>query len=194
MTTSIYKLSSKKIPGGAIYLSYRLGSFGALDLADAMPTTDQLRYLLDVLPLTEEELASVNLGTMAVDKVPERTAKDKIKWFCAAYREYRGLSYQPTQNEASNIRTVPVTQGLLTVFFETPAMTDFTIRNYIGRINITRDVLKNGREPVLRFPNHYDKELYHKLPADKLLAYKKHLVARGWKQDSVRGWVLRESL
>ncbi len=194
MTTSIYKMASPKIPGGAIYLSYRAGGLHAIDIADAKPTPAQLRYLLNVLPVIEAELPTVDLGTMTVTPIPERAAKDKIKWFCAAFREYRGVSYKPTQNEASNIRTVPVNQELLTVFFETPLLMDFTIRNYIQRINITRDVLKNGRDPKERFPNHYDKELYHKLAPEKLIAYKKHLVAQGWRYDKARGWVLAAPL
>lgn len=191
MTTSIYKLASPKIAGGAIYVSYRRGQLAALDVADAQPTPAQLRYLLGVLPPTETDLAAVNLGAMTVTPLPERSAKDKIKLFCAAYKEYRGVSYQPTQNEASNIRTVQVSQALLTVFFESPLL-DFSLRNYIARINITRDVAKNGRDVNARFPNEYNHELYHKLPPDKLLAYQKHLRDEGWRPTKGRGWV-RES-
>lgn len=188
MNTSIYKLTSPKILGGAIYLSYRAGKLVELDVADAKPSDVQLRYLLDVVPVVEEELAGVNLGSMVVTALPTRTVKDKIAAFCAAYKEYRGITYAPTQNEASNIRTVLVSRELLTVFFET-ALSDFSIRNYITRINTTRDILQNGRDIKERFPSEYNHELYHKLPPDKLLAYQKHLRELGWKPVSGRGWV-----
>jgi hypothetical protein len=182
MKTTIYKLTSKKISGGAIYVSYRQGQLQTLDVADAQPTPQQLAYLLLLLPPEEKALPVTDWGTMEVMPLPQRTAKDKIKLFCAAFREYRGVSYQPTQNEASNIRTVPVSQELLKVFFETPLL-DFSIRNYIARINVTRDVLKNGRDVKNRFPNGYDKDFYNSLQPDKLMAYKRHLRELGWVYD-----------
>jgi hypothetical protein len=196
MNTSIYKLTSPKIAGGAIYIRYRLGLFRGLDVADAQATADQLAYLLNILPVREEQLTSgqVNLGSMVVVPLPERTAKDKIAHFCAAFQEYRGISYRPTQNECSNIRTVPVSQDLLAVFFETPLLLDFSIRNYIQRINVTRDILKNGRDPKERFPNQFDKEFLQKLPSEKHPAYFKHLRALGWQFITGRGWILPDQL
>ncbi len=196
MNTSLYKLTSPKIAGGAIYLRYRAGLLRGVDVADAQPTPDQLAYLLNILPVLEAQLTSgqVNLGSMAVVPLPERTVKDKIAHFCAAFQEYRGVSYRPTQNEASNIRTVPVGRELLSTFFETPGLLDFTIRNYIQRINITRDVLKNGRDPKERFPNQFDKEFLQKLPSEKHPAYFKHLRERGWQFIKDRGWVLPDQL
>ena len=188
MTTSIYKLTSPKIPGGGIYVSYRAGALAALDVSDAKPSPEQLRYLLGNLPLVETQMALVEWGSMTVAQMPERAVKDKIKMFCAAYKEYREVNYMPTQNEASNIRTVPVNSELLTVFFESKLL-DFSIRNYITRINNLRDILKNGRDIKERFPNEYDHELYHKLAPDRLIAYQKHLRTQGFKHVTGRGWV-----
>jgi hypothetical protein len=196
MITSIYKLTSPKIPGGAIYLRYRAGLLRAVDVADAQPTAEQLGYLLNILPVKEAQLTSgeVVLGTMVVTPLPERSAKDKIARFCAAFQEYRGVSYRPTQNECSNIRTVPVNQDLLTVFFETPLLLDFSIRNYIQRINVTRDIARNGRNPKERFPNQFDPDFLKNLPSDKHAAYYKHLREHGWQFIKGRGWVLPDQL
>lgn len=194
MNTSIYKLTSPRIPGGAIYLSYRVGKFASIDTADAQATEEQLRYLLANLPVIEVELAKASFGGMIITPLPTRTAKDKIAHFCAAFRDYRGVVYKPTQNEASNIRTVLVSKELLATFFETPGLMDFTIRNYIQRINITRDVQKNGRDAKERFPNHFDKDFFQKLPVEKHGAYYAHLRAHGLQFIKGRGWVVLDVL
>jgi hypothetical protein len=191
MKTAIYKLTSPKIGGGGIYLSYREGQLRTLDLADAHPTAAQLLYLLQHLPADEAALAAAPLGSMTVAQLSERSAKDKIVLFCVAFKDYRGIPYHATQNERSNIRTVPVSRDLLKVFFEDD-LVDFSIRNYIHRINVTRDKLKNSG--AQKFPDYYDKALYNKLPPDQLMAYKKHLVDKGWVFDRVRGWVEKSKL
>lgn len=192
MNTSIYKLTSPKIPGGGIYLNYQAGHLRAIDVADAQPTAEQLSYLLNVLPVREVELPEIKWGSMQVIPLPEKSVKDKIKHFCGAYREYREITYTATQNEKSNIRTVPVNPELLAVFFESD-LKDFSISNYVKRINITKDVLKNGRGDKARFPNEYDHELYHKLAPDRLVAYQKHLFACGFRRNKAGKWV-REDL
>ena len=193
MTTSIYKLTSPKIKGGGIYLNYQAGFLKAIDVADAKPSAEQLGYLLNVLPVYEQELDGIKWGTMVVTPLPVKSVKDKIALFCAVYKEYRQVVYTPTQTEASNIRTVPVNGELLTVFFESP-LRDYSIRNYITRINTTKDILKNGRDIQERFPNDYSHELYHKLPPDRLLAYQKHLFSLGYRQNKTGKWVIPDRL
>lgn len=193
MNTSIYKLTSPKIPGGGIYLNYQAGFLRGVDVADAQPTAAQLSYLLNVLPVHEVELPATNWGTMVVIPLPERAVKDKIKLYCAVYKEYREVTYTATQNEKSNIRTVPVNGELLKMFFESD-LRDFSIRNYIARINITKDVLKNGRDAKERFPNEYNHELYHKLAPDRLVAYQKHLFACGFRRNKAGKWVREDQL
>ncbi|WP_400192798.1 hypothetical protein [Hymenobacter sp. B81] len=191
MKTSVYKLTSPAFPGGAIYVCYKLGALQALDLADAQLSTTQRAYLLAALPVVEAELEKAQLGKMVIQPMPERTAKDKIVLFCLAYKEYRQVTYHATQNERSNIRTVPVSKELLKTFFESP-LQDFSIRNYINRINITRDQLKNGRDPKTRFPSGYDKAFYNSLTGEALTAYRKHLRDNGWVYDASRGWVEKD--
>jgi hypothetical protein len=195
MTTSMYKLTSPKIKGGGIYLNYQAGFLKAIDVADAKPSPEQLGYLLNILPVWEKQLATgeVNFGSMVVTPLPVKSVKDKIALFCAVYKEYRQVVYTPTQTEASNIRTVPVNGELLTVFFESP-LRDYSIRNYITRINTTKDILKNGRDIQERFPNEYSYELYHKLPPDRLLAYQKHLFNLGFRQNKAGKWVIADQL
>ncbi len=189
MNTTIYKLTSPKIKGGAIYLSYYLGQLRAFDRADAQPTDEQLAALLARLPAREAALPAVSWGTMKLEPLPERSAKDKIVLFCAAYREYRGLAYTSTQTERSNLRTVPVSQALLDVFFGSPLL-DFSIRNYIQRINQTRDVLKNGRDLAARLPDAWDPAYAAKLDGPKLVGYRQHLLKLGWRYDGSRQtWV-----
>lgn len=187
--TVLYKLTSPRIKGGGIYLSYNLGRFQAIDVANATPTDDQLVALFARITPTEAQLVnpSIQWGSMKLEECPTRTASDKIKWFCAAWRDYRGQTYLATQNEKSNIRTVPVTSELLKVFFETTLL-DYSIRNYIQRINQTRDILVNGRDLKSRFPNYYDAAFYAKQEGQRLVDYKRHLRELGWEYDQRRGW------
>jgi hypothetical protein len=187
--TVLYKLTSPRIKGGGIYLDYKLGRFQAIDVANTTPTDDQLVALLVRIPPTEAQLVDPgrNWGSMKLEECPTRSATDKIKWFCAAFRDYRGITYLATQNEKSNIRTVPVTSDLLKVFFET-ALNDYSIRNYIQRINTTRDILVNGRDFKSRFPNYYDAKTYASLDGQRLVAYQRHLRELGWHHDQRKGW------
>lgn len=185
MLTTLYKASSPNLPGGSIYLSYKQGQLAAFDVADTKLTPNQLGWLLQRLPVSEAEITTADLSTLKVELVPGRTAKDKIKMFCAAYRDFRGVTYQPTQNEVANIKNVPVSADLLRTFFECPLL-DFRIGNYVARINVTKDFLKNGRDLAARMPNYFDKEYFKHCEGERLMAYKKHLHALGWRYDSAR--------
>ncbi len=182
MTTAVYKLTSPLVTGGAIYLAYRGGKLSGFDAADAVLTEAQLTYLLRHLPVVETELATVDLGSMRVQLIPAKTAKDKVILFCQTFKTRRGVSYVATQMETSNIRTVPVTTDLLAVFFDSP-LSDFTIGNYIRRINITKDRLKNGADGGQRMPAYYDARYEATLTGNDLMAYHRHLLERGWRKE-----------
>lgn len=185
MVSHIYKAASPNLPGGSIYISYKHGQLQAFDLADVKLTPEQLTWLVQRLPVTEASITTADLSTLVITPIPNRTAKDKIKMFCAAYRDFRGVTYQPTQKEAANVVHVPVSAELLRTFFECPLL-DFTIFNYVKRINITKDFLKNGRELSKRLPNHFDKEFYKNADGPTLVAYRQHLKNLGWVYDSPR--------
>ncbi|MES2730067.1 MAG: hypothetical protein V4621_08255 [Pseudomonadota bacterium] len=160
-----------------------------MDVADAVPTGEQVAYLLKLIPPDEADLSARNWGKMKLDKVAEpKTAKDKIALFCALYKSYRAIPYITTQTERANIIHVPVSEALLAVFFET-TLQDYTLRNYSARINITRDILANGRDFKSRFPNYFDPEFYRKLEGQKLVDYQRHLRLLGWRSDPRKGWV-----
>ena len=177
----IYRLTSPSLPGGGIYFCYRDGQLSGFDLADARPTAPQIRWLLDRLPVAEAELDGMEWGAGRFELIPTKTAKEKLILFAQTFKSRRGVTYVATQLERSNIRTVPVTADLLRVFFDDP-LTDFTIANYIKRINITKDRLKNGSDPTARMPNHYDPKYEAALTGDAITAYHRHLIGRGWRK------------
>ncbi len=180
MTTNVYKLTSPSLPGGAVYFCYRDGRLSAFDAADASPTEQQLRWILQQAPINEAELEGITWGSGVFQLIPAKTAKDKLILFAQYFKSYRGVTYVATQVERSNIRTVPVTPDLLRTFFESP-LDNFGIANYIRRINLTKDQLKNGAGP--RFPAHYSAKFEKELSEDQQRAYHAHLKKLGWKYD-----------
>lgn len=189
--TTIYKLKSSRVQG-VIYVCYRDGLFSNLDCADATLTAEQCGYLLRTLPPREAQLQDVNMGTLTASLVVPRSVKDKVVLFCANYKSYRGVVYVPKLIEKANLKDVPVTNELLTVFFESP-LQNFTLKNYIDRINITKDQARNGRAGTVVFPNQWDARFAAGLSGETLTSYRAHLRSLEWRYDSSRGiWVAPE--
>ena len=134
---TIYKLKSPRFTG-AIYARYKDGVFAALDGDDAQLTPEQWSYLLRTVPVRDANWSQAELGTLQATLVVPKSVKDKLVAFCAAYRQHRGVPYQAKLLEKANLKDVVVSDDLLKVFFESP-LQNFTLKNYIDRINITRD-------------------------------------------------------
>lgn len=184
MTTSIYRITSPKFTGGAIYLCYRNGLISAFDAADVVLSPEQAAYLMDKFPVHEANALATEYGFPTfTDLVVPKTAKEKIIVFCQYYKSYRGVTYVPTQQERSNIRTVPVTADLLRIWFTDSTLSNFTIVNYISRINITKDRLKNGMPGERpQHPNFYDKKYEAGLQGNAIMDYHMHLTKLGWRK------------
>jgi hypothetical protein len=183
-----YKLKSPSITG-SVYVRYRDGLFSALDGSSAELTPAQWAYLLKTVPVQESQWHAAALGAMKVDLLVPRSVKDKVVAFCAAHLNYRQVAYQPKQLEKANLKDVVVTDELLRVFFESP-LQNFSLKNYIDRINITRDQARNGRAGTGAFPNRWDAAFAATLTGETLNGYRAHLRALGWKYDPrLQRWV-----
>ena len=121
-----------------------------------------------------------------IEPLKMSTAKDKIIWFCLAFKHYRKTNYLAKEHEKANIKNVPVSRDLLDVFFKSP-INNFTIDNYISRINITKDHSINGLPSEQRFPNHYDSKFERTLSGQETMKYHQHLKAKDWVKQEVPG-------
>ena len=175
--TTIYRLKSPRITG-TIFVLYRDGLFSALDGADAKLSPEQWAYLLRTVPVQEGGWGTVALGTLTATLVVPRSVKEKVVAFCAAHKDYRGVVYVPKLLEKANLKDVMVTDELLKVFFESP-LQNFTLKNYIDRINITRDQARNGRAGTGAFPNRWDAAFVATLNPEQLNHYRAHLRSLG---------------
>jgi hypothetical protein len=183
-----YKITGKLIPG-SIYLRYEKGVLTAIafELTDAMNEQvwnafKQRLNLQDNLKLLGENFEVKELGN-------GRSVQDKIVLFCSAFKHHRGIPYKPKEVEKANLKNVPVTRELLEMWFKSP-LANYTLDNYIKRINITRDWLHNGMNNHLlsAFPDDYDPSFEATLKGDRLTNYWAHLREKGWKKTD-RGWV-----
>jgi hypothetical protein len=182
--TTIYKLKSPRFTG-TIFVNYRDGVFSQLDCTDADLSQEQRSYLLKVLPVQEQLVTDVGtMGSLTAARVVPRSVKEKLVLFCAYYKSYRSVSYLAKLLEKANLKDVPVNEELLKVFFESP-LQNFTLKNYIDRINITKDQARNGRSGTA-FPNTYEPTYYASLTGEALTAYRAHLRALGWQYDTTR--------
>ena len=183
--TTIYKLKSPQVPG-LVYLCYRNGLLSSIDGADATLTAKQWSYLLMGVPPQEKEIENWQLGEMRASLVVPRSVKEKVVAFCAAYKASRGVHYQAKLLEKANLKDVPVNDELLKVFFESP-LQNFTLKNYIDRINITKDQARNGRDGTSHFPSQWDPVFFKSLHDPQLMmAYQAHLRRLGWRYDKAR--------
>jgi len=189
---NVYRVNSKAWKG-FLFLRYQDGGLMDIVLNENIGQ-EAFAALVKVLPYRETDIdRRVQLPVQrpvlcTFEKVPGKTAAEKIKLFAGAFKAYRNTVYRPTQNESSNIKRVPVNKKLLDVFFTSP-LQHFTIDNYIKRINITQDHAENGR-PVpnaFEYPNYHDPDFERGLPADKLMAYHRHLIGLGYEKKTLPG-------
>jgi hypothetical protein len=178
MSIKVYKLTSRLV-SGAIYLRYENCLLTGLEFILNNPLTDdQYQWFKNNLPQYDTEIARLKAGTMEVKELKPKSIQEKIILFCQYYMHYRGVSYKAKTLEKANLKDVPVSPELLKVFFESP-LSNFTLKNYIDRINITKDFAKNGQKGK-RFPNVYDKDFEKTLSNSELPEYWQHLIKNGW--------------
>ena|SRR6185295_17584410 len=184
-----YKIKGRNLPG-AMYLRYQNGDLTliAIELTAQVDLT-VWDMVMKRIPFSETQL-HLGTDTFEIKRMDNaRSVQDKVIKFCSAYKAYRGVPYNPTTLEKANLKNVAVDSKLLETFFQSP-LANFSMKNYIDRINITRDWAKNGMNAHLTFsfPDVYDKEFERGLEGDRLAAYWKHLRERGWVKDEVFGW------
>lgn len=181
---SVYRMNSPSF-SGYVYLKY---ADRHLDQVQFVPFTSREVFdaILEEIPQNdpdiEEQVMITTQGVkIKISRLKSRTAKEKIVHFCHAYKVHRGTHYQPKEHEKSNIKAVPVNKELLDVFFASPIY-NFTIDNYISRINITRDWVTNGMPSGNKMPDYYDPQYERSLSGDQLQVYHQHLVSKGWEK------------
>jgi hypothetical protein len=185
-----YKITSRSIDG-AIYLRYEKDDLTAVALELNAPLReDTWRSFCEKLPLQRTWLHNKLSGHFEIKELTTaKSVQDKVVMFCSAYKHFRGVPYKPTTLEKANLKNVMVNRELLTTFFKSP-LANFNMKNYIDRINITRDWQKNGMNQHLfnAFPDEYDAKFEATLEAQRLGDYWAHLRDKGWKKDERGIW------
>ena len=175
------------------YLAYRDGKLFIIQLPEPklMPCHWQAKFL-EGIPQDEKNLPEFHTFFTAgklieISQRPlneAKTQKDKIIAFSMAFKHYRGVSYSAKDVEKSNVKHVPVSKKLLDTFFQTPGLSNYTLENYIHRINITKDYTVNGlpdqRGPQL--PDAWDLSFYKSCDEKTRAVYEKHLHELGYEK------------
>ena len=192
--TKDYKITSR-LMDGAIYLRYEKNELTtiALELTKSIDGEVWTAFT-SKLPYQSAWLSNLS-GTFEVKELKAgRSVQDKVIMFCSAHKHFRGVPYKPTTLEKANMKGVLVTRELLDTFFKSP-LANFSMKNYIDRINITRDWQKNGMNKHLlnAFPNEYNREFELSLDPARLSDYWQHLRDHGWKKDE-RGYWRKQDL
>ncbi len=183
-----YKITAKLIPG-AVYLRYENQMLAGVLFELTQPLNPQV---YDVLMHTIQQTENVQRlsQTYQVQELNNgRSVQDKIVMFCSSYKHYRGVPYKPKELEKANLKNTPITRELLDTFFNSP-LANYTLDNYIKRINITRDWARNGMNNHLAdaFPDEWNEEYSRKLDGDRLSKYYLHLKQLGWAKDDRGNW------
>jgi hypothetical protein len=185
--TKDYKITSKVIPG-AIYLRYEDGALAAVALELTGKLDENVWSHLKQQLQLQENLKRLAEMFQVKPLDTGRSVQDKIIMFCGAYKHYRGVPYYPKELEKANLKNVAVSPQLLDTFFKSP-LANYTLDNYIKRINITRDWSRNGMNNHLltAFPDDYDPTFESTLSGERIAAYWAHLRDKGWRKTD-RGW------
>lgn len=186
---AVYKCQSKLMPG-PLWLRFENGYLRGVEYEFKGPLLHELWQKLHAkFPRQVEDLKKWEGGTIQVkalgDPKGKATREEKIKLFCGFYQHYRGVAYQPKQLEKANIHTVKVTPKLLHTFFNSP-LQNFTMANYIERINITTDQARNGHQGS-KHPIYYDSAYERTLKGTDITDYHAHLIKLGWKKNNSPG-------
>ena len=183
-----YKITGKLIPG-AIYLRYENGNLTAMLFEFTEPINPQIFESFKGCLNYTDNLQRMHQSFDVRELHAGRSVQDKIVMFCGAYKHYRGVPYKPKELEKANLKTTPVTRELLDTFFKS-ALANYSLDNYIKRINITRDWAHNGMNNHLAnvFPDEWNEEYSRTLDATGISKYYLHLNALGWKRDERGNW------
>jgi hypothetical protein len=183
-----YKVTAKIIPG-AIYLRYDKGELTTIGFELTAPMNEQVFSAFKQKIQQQDNLKLIAESFEVKELNNARSVQDKIILFASAYKHYRGIPYKAKELEKANVKNVPITRVLLDTFFKSP-LANYTLDNYIKRINITRDWAQNGMNNHLisALPDDYDPTFESTLKAERLTEYWAHLRQKGWKKTE-RGWI-----
>jgi hypothetical protein len=183
-----YKVTGKLIPG-AVYLRYEHGALTAMMLEFNGQINEQIWQSFKTRMGYSENMKLLSETFDVRELNSAKSLQDKIVLFCSSYKHYRNVPYKPKELEKANLKNVPVTRELLDTFFKSP-LANYTLDNYIRRINITRDWNKNGMNNHLAdaFPDEWNEDYSRTLDGERLSKYYTHLIALGWKKDDRGIW------
>ncbi len=183
-----YKVTGKTIPG-AIYLRYEKEQLTNVLLELTAPINEQIWVAFKTRLNSSDNLRMLQETFEVKELSNGRSVQDKLVMFCSAYKHYRNVPYKAKEVEKANLKNVPVTRGLLDTFFKSP-LANYTLDNYIKRINITRDWNLNGMNNHLAnaFPDEWNEEFSRTLDGARLSEYYQHLIALGWQKDERGIW------
>lgn len=178
----IYKLSAADGQfQGHIWLIFMGQRLHQVHYELAAPLSEaQWRYWNAIIPQTlqgMEALKAAKLQPVLLNELKRHTVREKIVMFAAWHKQHRGVNYIAKQLEKANLAHVPMSPKLLDTFFRSP-LQNFTLKNYIDRINITRDMAENGTKT--RHPGHFDPAYDRSLSPEQRNDYYAHLRSLGW--------------
>lgn len=186
MSISIYTVTSKAFKG-KLYLGFTGRQLTHVEYPDQGMDTGFWMALHLYWPQTESQCTSDYFAQsgMTVSVVPMvgKTVREKIILFNQYYKHYRGVAYKADKLEMANVKHVRVTPELLKAFFEGP-LQNFTLENYIKRINQTTDQMINGRH---KMPQDWDQAFEKTLTGKELTEYWQHLKRLGWSRMQTGG-------
>lgn len=183
-----YKITGKLIPG-AIYLRYENGTLAAVLFEFTAAINPQVYESFKACLNLTDNMQRMYQSFDVRELHAGRSVQDKIVMFCGAYKHYRGVPYKAKELEKANLKNTPVSRELLDVFFKSP-LANYTLDNYIKRINITRDWAHNGMNNHLAdaFPDEWNEEYSRTLTGERLSKYYIHLRELGWQKDERGNW------
>ncbi len=188
-----YKITGKTI-AGAIYIRYEKGTLTNVLFELNAPMNPQIFEGFKTRLKDTDNMRDL-VGNFEVRELGiGRSIQDKLVMFNGAYKHYRGVPYKAKDVEKANLKNVPVTRELLDVFFKSP-LANYTLDNYIKRINITRDWHRNGMNNHLldAFPEEWNEEYSRTLSGPRLSEYYSHLHGLGWAKDERGNWKRNEN-
>lgn len=184
MSIKVFKCINPKLPG-ALYMRFENEDLTHVEFGFTKPLkAEQWRWIRERLPQHQHELPELGEG-FQIGEVTPKSVREKIIMFCSYYKHYRKINYVAKSQEKNNLKNVPVSDQLLRIFFESP-LVDFTLTNYIKRINITKDISLNGRQNLSnntqKMPDHWDRDYERKLSTEDMVKYHQHLHSLGWRR------------
>jgi len=186
MTTNTYILTGKRLDGH-IEVTYINGLLNAVTMPLKSPLTDvQFEALKSKVSMHERDLANLKLIGITCECAPK--PNEQIALFCRKYLQYKGIKYVVGKAEAGKVKLVKFDELMLDVYFTSQSFSfkdKHCIHNLVKFYNELRAEVAAGIKS--KYPAHFDRDYFNKLPAGEQKMYLSHLTSLGLVPKQVRG-------